>query len=53
MGLTAAVLVGICLGLGLLVDDELGTGPVFLLIGLALGVAVAAISVVKQIRTYL
>jgi F0F1-type ATP synthase assembly protein I len=53
MGLSVAVLVGICLGIGLWVDHELGTGPVFLLVGLALGVAVAAISVIKQIRTYL
>jgi F0F1-type ATP synthase assembly protein I len=53
MGLTAAVCVGIGVGLGLWVDSELGTGPAFLLVGLALGVALAALSVVKQIRTYL
>jgi F0F1-type ATP synthase assembly protein I len=53
MGLSAAVCVGICLGLGLWVDDMLGTAPIFLLIGLALGVAAAAVSIVKQIRTYL
>ncbi len=53
MGLSAAVCVGLGLGLGLLVDDALGTGPAFLLVGLALGVALAALSVVKQIRTYL
>jgi len=40
-------------GLGLLVDGALDTGPAFLLVGLALGVALAALSVVKQIRTYL
>jgi len=53
MGLSAAICVGIGIGLGILVDDALGTAPAFLLVGLALGVAVAALSVVKQIRTYL
>jgi F0F1-type ATP synthase assembly protein I len=53
MGLAAAVCVGIGLGLGILVDNALHTAPVFLLIGLGLGLAVAALSVVKQIRTYL
>ncbi len=53
MGLSAAVCVGLGVGLGLLVDDALGTGPAFLLVGLALGVTLAALSVVKQIRTYL
>ena len=38
---------------GVLVDGALHTAPLFLLIGLALGLAVAALSVVKQIRTYL
>ena len=53
MGLSAAVCVGIGVGLGLWVDSLVGTGPAFLLVGLALGVTVAALSVVKQIRTYL
>ena len=53
MGLSAAICVGIGIGLGILVDDALGTAPAFLLVGLALGVALAALSVVKQIRTYL
>ena len=53
MGLSAAVCVGLGVGLGLLVDGALDTGPAFLLVGLALGVALAALSVVKQIRTYL
>ena len=53
MGLSAAVCVGIGLGLGILVDDALHTAPVFLLVGLALGLAVAALSVIKQIRAYL
>jgi F0F1-type ATP synthase assembly protein I len=53
MGLAAAVCVGIGLGLGILVDSALHTAPAFLLVGLALGLAVAALSVIKQIRTYL
>ena len=53
MGLSAAVCVGLGLLAGLLLDDALHTAPVFLLVGLALGVGVAALSVVKQIRTYL
>ena len=53
MGLAAAVCVGVGLGLGILVDSALHSAPVFLLIGLALGLAAAALSVIKQIRTYL
>jgi F0F1-type ATP synthase assembly protein I len=53
MGLAAAVCVGIGLGLGIWVDSALHTAPAFLLVGLALGLVVAAVSVVKQIRTYL
>ena len=53
MGLSAAVCVGLGLGLGLLVDSALHTAPAFLLAGLALGLAVAALSVIRQIRTYL
>ena len=53
MGLAAAVCVGVGLGLGILVDNALHTAPVFLLIGLGLGLAAAAFSVIMQIRTYL
>ncbi len=53
MGLAAAICVGIGLGLGIWVDSALHTAPAFLLVGLALGLAVAALSVIKQIRTYL
>ncbi len=53
MGLSAAVCVGIGVGLGLWVDSVLHTAQAFLLVGLALGVAAAALSVIKQIRTYL
>ncbi len=53
MGLSAAVCVGLGLLAGVLVDNALHTAPVFLLVGLALGLAVAALSIIKQIRTYL
>jgi F0F1-type ATP synthase assembly protein I len=53
MGLSVAVCIGVFLVLGIVVDHALGTAPVFLLVGLALGVAAAAMSVVRQIRTYL
>ena len=53
MGLAAAICVGIGVGLGIWVDSALHTAPAFLLVGLALGLAVAALSVIKQIRTYL
>jgi F0F1-type ATP synthase assembly protein I len=53
MGLAAAVCVGIGLGLGIWVDSLLHTAPAFLLVGLALGLALAALSIIKQIRTYL
>ena len=53
MGLSAAVCVGAGLGLGILVDSALHTAPIFLLVGLALGLGVAALSVIKQIRAYL
>lgn len=53
MGLSAAACVGVGLGLGLWVDSVLQTAPAFLLVGLALGLATAALSIIKQIRTYL
>ena len=53
MGLAAAVCVGLGILAGVLVDGALHTAPLFLLLGLALGLAVAVLSVVKQIRTYL
>jgi len=53
MGLSAAVCVGVGLGLGLWVDGLLQSAPAFLLVGLALGLAAAALSIIKQIRTYL
>ena len=53
MGLSAAVCVGLGLALGLWLDSVVHSAPLFLLLGLALGVALAAVSVVKQIRSYL
>jgi F0F1-type ATP synthase assembly protein I len=53
MGLSAAVCVGLGVLAGVLLDGALHTAPVFLLIGLALGLALAAFSVIKQIRTFL
>ena len=53
MGLAAAVCVGVGLGLGIWLDSALHSAPAFLLVGLALGLAVAALSIIKQIRTYL
>jgi F0F1-type ATP synthase assembly protein I len=53
MGLAAAVCVGVGLGIGILMDSALHTAPLFLLVGLALGLAAAALSVIKQIRAYL
>jgi F0F1-type ATP synthase assembly protein I len=53
MGLSAAVCVAAGVLLGLWLDDTLHTAPALLLVGLALGLATAALSVIKQIRTYL
>ena len=53
IGLSAAVCVGACLVLGLWLDSVFHTAPAFLLAGLALGLAAATFSVVRQIRTYL
>jgi ATP synthase protein I len=53
MGLSAAVCVAIGVVLGLWLDDMFHTAPALLLVGLALGLATAALSVIKQIRTYL
>jgi hypothetical protein len=53
MGLAAAVCVGVGLLLGLWGDSAWHTSPVLLVVGLLLGLAVAAASVVAQIRKYL
>ena len=52
MGLTLALCVVIGFGLGWLGDLLTGTFPLLAMIGLALGVAVAAFYVVKQFKRY-
>lgn len=53
MGFAAAVMVALGVLLGLWLDGKFHTSPLFLLLGLALGLLMAAMSVVKQIKTYL
>ena len=52
MGLTLALCVVLGFGLGWLGDLLTGTFPLIAMIGLALGVAVAAFYVVKQFKRY-
>ncbi len=53
MGLAAAVCVGAGLLLGLWADSAWHTAPILLVVGIVLGLAAAAASVVAQIRKYL
>jgi ATP synthase protein I len=53
MGLSAAVCVAAGVLLGLWLDNTFHTAPALLLVGLALGLVTAALSIIKQIRTYL
>lgn len=53
LGLTMAILVGGGLGLGLLVDDWLGTSPIATLVGLAIGVVLAGVALWEKARRYL
>jgi ATP synthase protein I len=53
MGISAAVCVGLGVLLGLWLDSVFHTAPALLLVGLFLGLLTAAMSVIKQIRTYL
>jgi F0F1-type ATP synthase assembly protein I len=53
MGLAAAVCVAAGLLLGLWADSAWHTSPILLVVGLVLGLAAAAASVVAQIRKYL
>ena len=52
MGMTLALCVVVGFGLGWLGDLATGTFPLIAMIGLALGVAVAAFYVVKQFKRY-
>jgi F0F1-type ATP synthase assembly protein I len=53
MGLSAAVCVGIGVGLGIWADSSWNTAPAFLVVGLLLGLGAATLMVVGQIRKYL
>jgi F0F1-type ATP synthase assembly protein I len=53
MGLSAAICVGLGVVLGLWLDSVFHTAPALLLVGLALGLLTAAMSVITQIKTYL
>ena len=53
LGLTMALLVGAGLGLGLLVDDWLGSSPIATMVGLALGVGFAGLALWDKARRYL
>jgi F0F1-type ATP synthase assembly protein I len=52
MGMTLALCVVVGFGLGWLGDLATGTFPLIAMIGLALGVAAAAVYVVKQFKRY-
>jgi ATP synthase protein I len=53
MGLSVAIIVGLGVVLGLWLDSKFHTAPALLLVGLALGLVTAALSVIKQIRNFL
>lgn len=53
MGLTVAITIGLFLVLGLLADDWAHTAPVLTFVGLLVGVALAVLAVVVQVRKYL
>ncbi len=53
MGLATAALLVVGAGLGWLVDASVGTTPVFLLVGILVGIAGAVSYTVRQFRRYL
>ena len=53
LGLSAAVVLVLCGGLGYLVDRWLGTSPAFTLVGVALGIATVVAMTVTRVRKYL
>jgi O-antigen/teichoic acid export membrane protein len=53
MGVATAAILIVGLGLGWLVDSLAHTSPIFLLIGLAVGIFAAGSFVVMKFRTYL
>jgi F0F1-type ATP synthase assembly protein I len=53
LGLSIAVLLVAGGGIGYAVDRWVGTSPLFLLVGLALGILAAVLMTVARIRKYL
>jgi F0F1-type ATP synthase assembly protein I len=53
LGASNAVVVVAGIGLGWLVDHALGTLPVFILVGLGLGIVAAILITYRRIRPYL
>jgi F0F1-type ATP synthase assembly protein I len=53
LGLTMAILVGGGLGLGLVVDNWLGSSPIATLVGLALGIFFAGVALWDKARRFL
>ncbi len=52
LGTTTAVLIALGLGIGYLADRSLNTLPLFMLIGLGLGVAGSIATVVNELKKY-
>lgn len=53
MGVAIAALIAVGTGLGWVVDVLVNTVPIFLMVGLALGIVGAAVYTVSQFRKYL
>ncbi len=53
LGTTVAGCVAVGVGGGIALDARLGTSPLFLVIGLVLGLAAAVATVVAQVRRFL
>jgi len=53
LGLANAISLGAGLGLGHLVDVWLGTAPVFVLVGMTLGLVLGVVGSVLEIKRYL
>ncbi len=53
LGLTAAVTLLACGAAGYFLDRWLGTSPIFLLVGVVLGLAAAVAMTVARVRRYL
>lgn len=53
LGVASAALMAACGAVGWLIDSLLDTVPIFLLVGLLLGIAAAVAYTVRQFRKYL